>query len=236
MSTIHALDISHYQDVHSFNDVRATGVVGIIQKATEGTSYYDPTYADRMSKALDAGLKWSAYHFLRHGSVANQMDWFCAKSKFPKGSRACIDYEQQDVTLDDLQQAIDELIENDPSLQIAIYSGHLLKEQVGAKKYPWLEPHSLWLAQYTTGKPTWPTQIWPTWSLWQFSDKGSVTGISAPVDVNTFNGSKEQCAAWFGPASALVPIVPEAPASVPTVSITVEAPSGVLITVNGIVI
>ena len=178
-------------------------------------------------------MKWGAYHFLKHGAsgIRAQMEWFVGSADLPAGSRLAIDYEDQGCTLDDLQAAIENLADLDPSMQIAVYAGGLLKGQVGTHAYPWLTPHALWLAQYTAGQPSWPTAIWPAWSLWQYSDAGTVLGVEGPCDVNVFNGSKDNCAKWFGPVEVL-----PAPAPSSTVTIDIEKPEGVAIslTVNGV--
>jgi lysozyme len=201
MPRIDVLDISHYQTVISFEDIKAAGVIGIIHKATEGTSYVDDYYVKRQDAALAAGLRWGAYHFLKHGSADAQMEHFLDTAELAPGSRVAIDYEDKDCTLDDLAEALEAIGQLDPSMQVCIYGGSLLKEQVGKAVYDWLMPYPLWLAQYTSGEPTWPKQIWPHWTLWQFSDGGIVNGVSAPVDVNTFNGSPENCARWMGPVA-----------------------------------
>jgi LysM repeat protein len=33
---------------------------------------------------------------------------------------------------------------------------------------------------------------WPTWTFWQYSGKGRLGGIDAPVDLDLFNGTPEQ--------------------------------------------
>ena len=234
--TIHAIDISHWQVVTSFANIKASGVIGVFNKCTEGTTYVDATYDPRLLQARAAGLKWGAYHYLKHGLVQQQMQHFLGHIKLPAGSRVAIDYEDGNCTLDDLQQALAVLSGLDPSLQIAVYAGGLLKGQVKHdQKYPWLEPYPLWLAQYTTGTPSWPTNIWPAWSLWQFSSKGAVPGIKGDCDVNTFNGSAENCAAWFGPVGSQTPSPPPPP-PVDRVMIDIQTPPGVdvLVTVNGI--
>ena len=67
MSTVQGLnvviDLSHFNTVTSFSDIKSAGVVGIIHKATEYTNWSDPTYASRKPQALAAGLWWGAYHF-----------------------------------------------------------------------------------------------------------------------------------------------------------------------------
>ena len=45
-----------------FNAVKASGVTGVIVKATEGTGYTNPFYAQDMAGARAAGLDVAAYH------------------------------------------------------------------------------------------------------------------------------------------------------------------------------
>ena len=44
---------------------------------------------------------------------------------------------------------------------------------------------------------------WEYWSAWQYSQTGCVPGIDGDVDLNTFNGSRAACLAWFGPPDFL---------------------------------
>ena len=85
-----------------------------------------------------------------------------------------------------LCDAVGNLLQMRPDLQVTIYSGHLIKEQLGSTKNDYLaENTSLWIAQYTTAAaPSWPTATWPLWSLWQYTDKATVDGITKPVDGN----------------------------------------------------
>src|SRR5262245_65270096 len=57
------IDLSHWNTVSSWPAIAASGIVGVIHKVTEGTSYVDDTYRQRRQQALDAGLLWGAYHF-----------------------------------------------------------------------------------------------------------------------------------------------------------------------------
>jgi GH25 family lysozyme M1 (1,4-beta-N-acetylmuramidase) len=41
------VDLSHWDEVDSFEDAKDDGVVGIIHKATESNNYFDPTYNGR---------------------------------------------------------------------------------------------------------------------------------------------------------------------------------------------
>jgi lysozyme len=143
-----------------------------------------------------------------------------------EGERVVIDYEEAGCTLDGLHDAVQALIDHGMDLQIAVYSGHLLKDQLGTTRDEYLaENTSLWLAQYTTGEPSWPHGTWPAYSLWQYTDDGNVGGIK-PCDCNRFNGSDEQLLAWIRPAGA-----PE-PSRDFIVNVTIEVPEGVTVNVK----
>ena len=57
------IDISRFVTVTDFRQVHASGILGVVQKATEGGNYVDPTCAPRRSAAEAAGLLWGTYHF-----------------------------------------------------------------------------------------------------------------------------------------------------------------------------
>lgn len=235
MTTIQAIDLSHHNDVSSFDQVKASGVIGVFHKATQGTGFVDDKYAERMEAALAAGLKWGAYHFLEHGNIDAQMEHFVATANLPVGSRVALDYEADtdgsEPTLDDLHDAIEWLDINRPDLQITVYGGSLLKQHVGRDYYGDLSQTALWLAHYTTGTPSWPTNTWPHYTLWQFTDSATVPGINGNVDGNHFNGSEENCALWFGPAPQPQP---EPAPEIQTITMTV--PDGIQVIINGEVV
>ena len=57
------IDIYHGDPVLDFAKTAASGVKGVIHKATQGGGIVDQSYATRRKMALAAGLKWGAYHF-----------------------------------------------------------------------------------------------------------------------------------------------------------------------------
>jgi lysozyme len=222
------IDLSHHNSVASFEDVRAAGIVGVIHKATEGTGFSDSEYWDRREAAKQAGLEWASYHFLKHGDIALQMENFLQKVQPEPGERLVIDHEDEDVTLDDLRDAILELQINAPQCELTVYSGHTIKEQLGQSFDPLLATTSLWIAHYTdAAEPTWPTATWPVWTLWQYTDTGFCPGINGACDLNNFNGSVEACHAWFNAYAE-----PTEPDIVrPTVRVEVITTPGVEVTV-----
>lgn len=225
------IDVSHYNPVSDWNAVKAAGVIAVIFKATEGTDVLDATYADGVAGADAAGVPRCAYHFIRHGSISEQMQFFWDTVAPRWGERMIIDYEDSTVTLDELHLAVNCLMQlsaaTDRNIQITVYSGSTLKEALGSAKDDMLATNTdLWLAQYTSGAPSWPVETYPVYSLWQYSESGQVPGVDgSDVDLDMFNGSRENCLKWIGPVPQTVP------AAVGTVDIMVAG--NVAVTVNG---
>src|SRR5262245_66667002 len=57
------IDISHHNGNVNLQRAAESGIVGVIQKATQGQSFADPTFKTNRKKAQDAGLLFGAYHF-----------------------------------------------------------------------------------------------------------------------------------------------------------------------------
>jgi lysozyme len=205
------IDISHWQGTPDFIAAKGAGVLGVIFKATEGRDYVDPTLRGNFSNARAAGLAGCTYHWLKLGNARDQMKHYLATIEPERGERVIIDYEEDGCSLDDLHEAVRALIDYGHNLQITVYSGHLLKEHLGDRYDELLAVNTdLWLAQYTTGTPTWSKRTYPKWSLWQYSESGHVGGITASeVDLDRFNGSDEALLKWFGPAGAAPEPAPE---------------------------
>ena len=58
------IDLSHWQaGTYDFAAAKAAGVKFVYHKATEGTTFTDPSYASRRQEVAAAGLIWGGYHF-----------------------------------------------------------------------------------------------------------------------------------------------------------------------------
>jgi len=64
--TIHFPDLSHHKQVS------LDGAVALITKATEGTSFVDPSYAGYKADAAKRGIPFCAFHWLHAADVAGQ--------------------------------------------------------------------------------------------------------------------------------------------------------------------
>jgi len=226
------IDISHHQpDPINWAAVKRGGTIGVFHKATEGTSYVDDKLFSRMKAAKAAGLLTSTYHFMREADMAGQMRHYLGTIDPVPGERIVLDHECSGTTLAELEEAVQYIRSTRPDLQITIYSGHQIKEQLGSKRSEILALNtSLWVAQYG---PTvaWPTATWPQWTLWQFTDEARCDGINGYVDANRFNGSEEQLVKWMSPVGSSEPAPPTEPEAT-HVLIEITKPAGVLVTVT----
>jgi lysozyme len=194
------IDLSHHNPDPDWAAVKAAGVLGVIHKATEGAGYADPDRRPRLAAAYRAGLLIATYHFMRPGDMAAQVAFYLKTIDAAKGERVILDYEDPKIPVSDLRDAVQAIWDARPDLQITVYSGNLIKEQLGNASDPLLAKTSLWIAQYNNSGPRWPTQVWPNWSLWQWTDSETVPGISRPVDGNKWNGTADSLARWLAPA------------------------------------
>ena len=48
----------------------------------------------------------------------------------------------------------------------------------------------LWVAEYGVTKPNLPA-AWTLYTIWQYSQNGSVSGVTGDVDMDNFNGSAD---------------------------------------------
>lgn len=192
------VDLSHYDKITDINAVKAAGILGIVNKASEGLGYKDDTYASRRKQAEAAGLKWGAYHFVRPGDQVAQAKFFLGLVGDPTGLMLMCDWEVPGVSvaaMKQFQQAVFDKVGRYPVL----YSyGAMLIQMLGTKNPDaTLAKMKLWLAAYNN-HPMWPTQIWPVPEYWQFTGDGNgngphqIPGIvlagSRGIDVDAYEG------------------------------------------------
>lgn len=227
------VDLSHHNPDPDWAELKAGGIVGVILKATEGTSFVDDCFAQRRLDAEAAGLIVCSYHFF-HGDAQAEMTHYLETVVPRRGERVVIDHEAE-ASLAELEDAVLFVRQAVPDCQITIYGGHTLKEQLDGCTSDILAANtSLWIAEYTDDPcPTWPEHVWPVWSLWQFSDYAEVPGISCGVDGNRFNGSTANAIEWLGPADEHGPLPTPEPPGMVTVAIEVPPGIDISVVVNG---
>jgi len=211
MTTIHprVIDISHYDKVDDdgFEQAKAFGIWGVIHKASEGPGNIDHSYEDRRLDAIDAGLLWGAYHFIRPGDVAGQVRHFLERAAPDDETLLALDYEVNKVPLTAAREFL-RMVAEKVGRKPVLYSGNTIKEKLGHAKDEFFGSHRLWLAQYGP-VPRIPNSWQSAW-LWQYTGDGvgptphNVPGIHIPggLDISSYAGSEDQLKFEWAGASA----------------------------------
>ncbi len=152
MPALLVVDMFHGTDVASFADAKNAGLVGIIHKASQGATSADSRYAQRRDPARQAGLLWGAYHFATGEPVDAQIENFMSAAAPDGDTLMALDFEPNGGAggTMSLSQARDFLGKLGDRLgrKPVIYSGALVKEQLGDAVDAFFGAHRLWLAQY----------------------------------------------------------------------------------------
>jgi hypothetical protein len=206
--TLFVADTSGYQP--NF-DYAGSGLDAFAIKATEGSSYRNPSFAGQLARARATGRPTIAYHYVRSGDVAGQLTNIY--SAVPHSVPVALDLEAGgDVATARALAA---------SLRGAGWTVPLLYCPAW-----WLSANGglntdtrliapLWSSQYPAGGSGlldvygraggdsgagWSVYGGQSPVLWQFSSSIAVGGYGA-IDISAFRGSRAQLAALFGGAS-----------------------------------
>lgn len=198
------IDISHHNGSPDWTKVRAAGILGVFHKSTQGTTYVDPTLDSARKDVPAAGLLWGAYHFgTGSGTGKDQAQFFLDTVKPDAQTLCAIDYETNP---SGTAMTLAALLDWVATVQAAtgrapvVYGGKsLLFGDIGSSQQPALAQCPLWVAQYTSAAaPSGiPAQVWKTWTLWQYTESGTVDGITGSVDRERYNGTSDELTAWW---------------------------------------
>jgi lysozyme len=191
--SLHGIDVSRYQDVINWSDVKDMQVkdirIGFVFiKATEGTDKVDAQFSRNWLNAEKENIPRGAYHyFIASRSGKAQADNFIEIAKLKKGDLPpVLDIEEMNDTKPAvLQKRIKEWldqVEEAYGIRPIIYTNIHFYNTVLKDSF---EQYPVWIAHYLQpGKP----RIDRKWTFWQHSESGRVNGIKTKVDFNVFSG------------------------------------------------
>ena len=221
------IDISRSVTVTSFQQVRQSGILGVIHKATEGGDYADTACAARRPQAEAAGLLWGTYHYGTGQMPGSAQAAFYLRLSQP-GPRTllCLDLELNDnnpsnsMRLDQAEDFVQTVQRATGRLPVVYVhptwaNGDPLPngQSFGARIMPGsiLARCGLWVADYHDS-PELPIAWEKTgWRLWQYAGDESasrpaynqttiVRGVSH-CDRNLFNGNAAALNQFWGAGS-----------------------------------
>jgi lysozyme len=188
------VDVSNYQGSSiNWASVKNSGKTFAFAKATEGLTYTDADFAKNWAGMKAARLIRGAYHYGHPGeSAVDQANFFVNTVKPTAG---------------DLQMMLDlETTDSQTPAQVEAWTAAFIN-QIKARTgrpgiiycgyYFWTDSAGngpnlncpFFLAAYTSSTSGLIPTAWSTWSLWQYSDSGTVAGISGDVDLDCWNGT-----------------------------------------------
>ena len=182
------IDISEHNGKVNLVQAKAAGYTGVIIKTSEGVTYEDSCFNYNYAEALRSGMKIGFYHYLKETSAPeDQAVKFHSLIKDKKIDIVpFLDVEdnfKNNKAIDLVKRFISKW-NSISNLPIGIYTGNYYANE--NLSYAELKKYKLWVANYN-GRP-FKTNTWgDTYAGFQYSEKGSVPGISGNVDLNEFN-------------------------------------------------
>lgn len=187
---IHGIDISHYQGEVFWETIgENTNIVYVYIKATEGGDRIDNTYERNIQMAHRHGLKVGSYHFYRPKTdqVLQVRNFITQCLPGEQDLIPMIDVEStgglsNEAFCDSLFKFLD-MVEDEYNQKPLIYTGRNFYNKNLLGK---LNGYQLMIAMYTDEEPVLADERDIT--LWQYTGKGSIVGISGYVDKSRFMG------------------------------------------------
>ena len=168
------IDISAHSTVSDFRLVRASNILAVVHKASEGDFYADPKCVERRSQAEAAGLLWGAYHFGKgDASGAQQAAFFLESSRPGPKTLLALDIEPNEgdpsnsMTLEQAEAFVQAVASATGRLPVVYVHPTWANTRITPASI--LARCGLWLADYRDS-PEIPL-AWATsgWRLWQYA-------------------------------------------------------------------
>lgn len=193
---VRGIDISAHNGNVDFKLVAEEGIEFVIMKATEGATFKDSRFGANHRAARDAGLKVGAYHFFRFdvdGSL-QAMNLINSVNGRRLDLPVMIDIEEwtnpDDVSTPEILKRISGMVDH---LQRSGYDVALYTNKDGHRRFidNSFSDLPLWICSFTDP----PSK--KQWHLWQYNHRGHIDGIDGPVDLNVFNGHRDEWELWL---------------------------------------
>ncbi len=197
-TTILGIDVSHYQTITSWSQIKASGIVFAWAKSTEGTTYTDPDFVNSITNGESAGVKMGVYHFARpdnNTAAAEASHFLSVAGSYITSCELlpCLDFETTGsltgTQLTTWAEAWMTAVETATGITPILYTDGSIASSLGSS----INAYPLWIADPDGSSTLPPTNIgvWTNWAFKQYSWTGTIPGISgtSDVDLDVFNGN-----------------------------------------------
>lgn len=186
------IDVSRFQGNIDFDRVKASGIQVVYIKSGEGGNITDPFFERNYEKATRAGLIVGFYYYLTalnpEEARLQAEDFYDLIRGKDFTARPVMDYENFDgLEREDINEigiAFLEELEALTGITPMIYTDANVAQTIWTDRF---SKYPLWIADYTSRDEFPPgITVWDTWTGYQYSDTGTVPGITGDVDLNRF--------------------------------------------------
>lgn len=186
------IDVSHHNGKVDWGKVGGGPSNFVFMKASEKDNFKSPAFEGNWAAAK--GMRRGAYHFFRPGvSGVRQATHFLSVYRPARGDLLpALDLEDFDglsktgfvrevqTWLATVSAALGDRLP-------FIYTSASFWKKIGNPGA--FGAHPLWIAHYTNAAAPNLPNGWSDYTIWQYSDTGSVEGVRGGCDVNLFNGA-----------------------------------------------
>lgn len=187
------IDVSMWQGDIDFESVAASGIDTVYIRSSLGGDYTDPYFEQNYSRARAAGLNVGFYHYVTARTISQaeyQARFFVSvvQGKIFQ-CRLAMDFEDlanlSPTEANQIGLAFIREVEELSGKGTVVYSNAYNAGNTFGQE---LTSYPLWIAQYGVSSPS-SAVNWTSWAGWQYSDTGSVPGISGYVDMDYYTNA-----------------------------------------------
>lgn len=189
------LDVSQYQgyiDWDKTDSIENTFPLDFVfVRATAGKDLVDSRFNYNWKNTEDSHLIRGAYHYYRpdEPSLEQALNFINTVNLRPGDLPPVLDIEQlpRRQPLDSLRKGLRrwlDAVEKHYKVRPIIYSGQKYYEDFLKQEFP---EYKFWIANYNF----FVERMDDSWLCWQFTEKANVPGIEGNVDLNLYNGTRE---------------------------------------------
>ena len=194
------VDVSNHQGAIDWSALAGAKVMFAYIKATEGGDFKDKRFTLNWEGAKKAGVARGAYHFFTQCRTGlEQANNFISTVPRESGALApVIDAEHMGPCR--TGQQISSVV-NEITTMLGLLEAHYGRRPL---IYTSSDFDALYFQGQLAGEKFWVrSMFWPPafrteqWLIWQYHDAGTRPGVSGPIDLNVFRGSRGRFAAFL---------------------------------------
>jgi lysozyme len=204
------IDVSHWEGKIDWQI--AAPVIGFAYyKCTDGIRYVDDQFLNNQRGCDEVGLPHAPYHYFQPSlDPTTQAEHFIhTAGKHYNKFIVDVEARERDPKITSKLFTFLDRVEQLTGSRPAIYSSPGYWNDFIKPQPAWVGAYELIVAHYTAAHAPILPIGWKQYAIWQFSDFWDFPGSDEQADANWFNGSLEQCRAWFGNYHEIKPQPPQ---------------------------